>query len=92
VWPRASIAKGQVAKFAREVLTKPNVYVDCTASHMIPRASEPVPQLEYQMPTFNNESWMDNLIQAEHEVEAPSCPVFDTFALAQSQQHALQSI
>ncbi|ETI28235.1 hypothetical protein G647_00684 [Cladophialophora carrionii CBS 160.54] len=90
VWPRASIAKTQVAKFAREVLTKPNVYVDCTASHMIPRASEPVPQLEYQMP-FNNDSWMDNLIQADQEVEAPSCPVFDTFALAQN-QHSMQGI
>ena len=92
VWPRASIAKGQVAKFAREVLTKPNVYVDCSGPGMIPRASEPVPQLEYQqMPSFNNESWMDNLIQAEQEVEAPSCPVFDTFAMAQN-QHSLQGV
>jgi hypothetical protein len=91
VWPRAGIAKTQVAKFAREVLTKPNVYVDCTASHMIPRASEPVPQLDYQMPAFNNESWMDNLIQAEQEIEAPSCPVFDTFALAQN-QHSIQGV
>ncbi|KIW24221.1 uncharacterized protein PV07_09949 [Cladophialophora immunda] len=84
VWPRATIAKGQVAKFAREVLTKPNVYVDSTVPGMIPRVSEPVPQLEYQMP-FNNESWMDNLIQAEQDIEAPSCPVFDTFAMAQTQ-------
>lgn len=92
VWPRASIAKGQVAKFAREVLTKPNVYVDCTVPGMIPRASEPsVPQLEYQMP-FNNESWMDNLIQAEADVEAPSCPVFDTFAMAQNQGLQTQSL
>ncbi len=92
VWPRATVAKTQVAKFAREVLTKPNVYVDCTASHMIPRASEPVAQLEYpQMPAFDNGAWMDNLIQANHEVEAPSCPVFDTFALAQT-QHSLQGV
>jgi hypothetical protein len=34
---------------------------------------------------------MDNLIQAEQEIEAPSCPVFDTFALAQN-QHSIQGV
>jgi hypothetical protein len=85
VWPRAGVAKGQVAKFAREVLTKPNVYVDCSGTGMIPQASEPVAQLEYEMPAFNNQSWMENLIQADQPTEAPGCPVFDTFALAQNQ-------
>ncbi|ETN45593.1 uncharacterized protein HMPREF1541_09425 [Cyphellophora europaea CBS 101466] len=31
IWPRASIAKSQVASFAREVLTRPSVCVDSTA-------------------------------------------------------------
>lgn len=85
IWPRATIAKGQVAKFAREVLMKPNVYVDSTVPGMIPRVSDPTPQLEYDVP-FNNEAWMENLIQAEQDVvEAPSCPVFDAFAMSQSQ-------
>lgn len=81
VWPRAAIAKGQVAKFAREVLTKPNLYVDSTVPGMIPRVSEPMPQLEYDMP-FNNEVWMENLIQAEQEGAEQSCPVFEGFAMA----------
>ncbi|KAK5198833.1 hypothetical protein LTR99_007773 [Exophiala xenobiotica] len=87
IWPRASIAKGQVAKFAREVLTKPNVCVDSTGPGMIPRiAPEPMPQLQYDMPPFNNELWMENLIETEPNVgDGPGCAVFDNFTMPQLQ-------
>lgn len=84
IWPRAMIAKGQVAKFAREVLTKPNVCVDSTGPGMIPRiAQEPMPQLQYDMP-YDNEMWMENLIGAEQDVvvDGANCPVFDQFAMS----------
>jgi len=87
IWPRAMIAKGQVAKFAREVLTKPNVCVDSTGSGMIPRiVPDAMPQLQYEEP-FNNDLWMQNLIQSEQEVPVgntadASCPVFQNFAMS----------
>ncbi|KIX06284.1 uncharacterized protein Z518_04259 [Rhinocladiella mackenziei CBS 650.93] len=84
IWPRASIAKGQVAKFAREVLMKPNVCVDSTGPGMMPKIStEPMPQLEYEVP-FNNDVWMENLIQAEQDVDEPTvCGAFGDFVVPQ---------
>ena len=38
IWPRASVAKAQVAGFAREVLTRENVFVDCSGVEMVPGA------------------------------------------------------
>ena len=77
IWPRASIAKSQVAGFAREVLTKPNVSVDSTGVGMVPTvtassspeiadANLPLPQLEYGM-GYNENTWMDSIIQMDKE-------------------------
>jgi len=79
IWPRASIAKGQVARFARDVLLKPNVLVDSTGPEQMPRLTEPtnLSQIQYDAP-FNNDVWMDNLLQAEEEDDPAMCPVFNT--------------
>jgi len=87
IWPRATIAKGQVAKFAREVLMKPNVCVDSTGPGLMPRiTTDSMPQLEYEMP-YNNEVWMENLIQAEEGIdESVACTAFENaFAVPQPQ-------
>ena len=84
IWPRASIAKSQVAGFAREVLTKPNVSVDSTGVGMVPTVTAkssgsvspevgtaplPVPQLEYGM-GWNENTWMDSILEMDRgEVE-----------------------
>ncbi|KPI44646.1 uncharacterized protein AB675_8361 [Cyphellophora attinorum] len=38
IWPRAQVAKAQVAGFAREVLTRENVFVDSTGVSYVPGA------------------------------------------------------
>ena len=78
VWPRASIAKGQVARFAREILLKPNVCVDSTGPEQMPRITSVesnLPQISYDMP-FNNDVWMENLLQAEEEDDSLMQPAF----------------
>ncbi|KAI1610255.1 hypothetical protein EDD37DRAFT_603870 [Exophiala viscosa] len=83
IWPRALIAKGQVAKFAREVLAKPSVCTDGIMPSTIPRiVPEATPQLQYDMP-FNSDLWMDNLIEAEQTVDdcGGVCNVFDGFTM-----------
>lgn len=79
IWPRASIAKGQVARFAREILLKPNVCVDSTGPEQIPRITTETTfaQIEYDAP-YNNDAWMENLLQAEEENDPAMCPVFNT--------------
>lgn len=79
IWPRASIAKGQVARFAREILLKPNVCVDSTGPEQMPRITTETnyAQIEYDAP-FNNDLWMDNLLQAEEEDDPAICSAFDT--------------
>ena len=72
IWPRANIAKSQVASFAREVLTKPNVSVDSTGVGMVPAVqayettpeleAASLPQLEYGM-GFGESAWMDSMIE-----------------------------
>ena len=77
IWPRASIAKSQVAGFVREVLAKPNVTIDSTGLGMVPvetasnppeiaDANLPLPQLEYGM-GYNENAWMDSIIQMDRE-------------------------
>ncbi|KEF58489.1 uncharacterized protein A1O9_06415 [Exophiala aquamarina CBS 119918] len=87
IWPRASIAKGQVARFAREILLKPNVLVDSTGPEQMPRLVEPTnfAQIQHDAP-FNNDVWMENLLQAEEEDDPAMCPVFNT-AYAVSNVH-----
>lgn len=80
IWPRASIAKGQVARFAREILLKPDVCVDSTGPEQMPRITTETTnfaQIEYEAP-FNNDIWMDNLLQAEEENDPAMCPAFGT--------------
>ncbi|KIW15417.1 hypothetical protein PV08_05463 [Exophiala spinifera] len=89
IWPRANIAKGQVARFAREVLTKPNVCISSAGPDMIPRiTSDPIPQLQYDVP-FNGELWMESLIDSDANVgEGQACTVFDNFSMSQAQSTA----
>ncbi len=84
IWPRANIAKSQVAGFAREVLTKPSVSVDSTGVGMVPvvtassspdliAASIPLPQVEYGM-SYNENTWMDSIIQMDKdELDSNQC-------------------
>ncbi|KIV79238.1 hypothetical protein PV11_06807 [Exophiala sideris] len=86
IWPRAMIAKGQVAKFAREVLTKPSGCIDTTEPRTVPRiAPEPAAPaqlaVQYDMP-FNSDLWMDNLIEAEQTADdCGGCSVLDSFTM-----------
>ena len=76
IWPRASISKSQVAKFAREILTTPSVSVDSTGVGMVPLVTEEssmpeldmagMPQLDYGM-GFNETAWMDSIIHMYKE-------------------------
>ncbi|KIW44877.1 uncharacterized protein PV06_03316 [Exophiala oligosperma] len=93
VWPRANIAKSQVAKFARELLTKQNVCVDSTGPEMIPRiANDSMPQLQYDV-AFNGELWMENLIDSDANVgDGQSCNVLDNFAMSQTQSTTASSM
>ncbi|KAL2396630.1 C6 finger domain transcription factor iacK [Exophiala dermatitidis] len=89
IWPRANIAKGQVATFAREVLTKPNLCVSDTGPETIPRiTSDPIPQLQYDVP-FKGELWMESLIDSDaNAVGGQACTVFDNFPMSQAQNTA----
>ncbi|EXJ95289.1 hypothetical protein A1O1_00409 [Capronia coronata CBS 617.96] len=68
IWPRAMVTRNQVAKFAREVLTQPNVGGDPTStssSAMVQQFdSHPVAQLEYQFPS-SSDGWMEQLLQPD---------------------------
>lgn len=87
MWPRAKIAKGQVARFAREVLLKPNVCVDSTGPELMPRITSvesSLPQIEYDVP-FNSDVWMDNLLQAEDADQAMQSVFSNTYPLPNAQ-------
>jgi hypothetical protein len=67
VWPRAAIAKSQIAKFAREVITTPCLYYDSTGRDMVPQITtdaDSIPQIENLTP-FDNDTWMENMLQVE---------------------------
>lgn len=65
IWPRATIAKSQISRFAHDVLTKPTLFVDSTGLGPMPMVSmDPVRQIGCDA-AFDNDQWMENLIQAE---------------------------
>ena len=76
IWSRAAIAKSQIAAFAREVLTKPNVSVDSTGIGVIPSAKSssqlqdlelPGSQalLEYNMFMNSDDHWTEIMDQSD---------------------------
>ncbi|EXJ89393.1 hypothetical protein A1O3_02460 [Capronia epimyces CBS 606.96] len=85
-WPRAIVARGQVAKFAREVLTKPNIFVDSSSSAMVPQLeSDAGPQLAYQLP-FNNDVWVDHVLHPEQNADGQlACPSLGSLYVAPAQ-------
>ncbi|KIV85385.1 hypothetical protein PV11_01083 [Exophiala sideris] len=82
VWPRAAVAKSEIARFAHGVLTKPDVCVDSTGIELPRITCNPVPQQEYDLP-FNNETWMENLIQEEELLLDPTKAEALDFVMAQ---------
>ncbi|KAL2440951.1 hypothetical protein ABEF95_009647 [Exophiala dermatitidis] len=71
IWPRAIVARSQVAKFAREVLTAPTTCFDSTPpTALAPLESDGTAQLEYTQ-SFNNDSWIEQLLRAEPGMEDP---------------------
>lgn len=87
IWPRAMVARGQVAKFAREVLTKPNLSLDSTSSSdIVPQLdSEALPQLAYQLP-FNNDLWIEQLLQTAPDTDGQlACPTMGSMYMTPAQ-------
>ncbi|KIV89286.1 hypothetical protein PV10_08864 [Exophiala mesophila] len=64
-WPRATIARSQIARFAHDILTKPTLFVDSTGPGPMPMVSVEAVQPMGCDASFDNDQWMENLIQAE---------------------------
>ncbi|RVX70097.1 hypothetical protein B0A52_06269 [Exophiala mesophila] len=64
-WPRATIARSQIARFAHDILTKPTLFVDSTGPGPMPVVSVEAVQPMGCDASFDNDRWMENLIQAE---------------------------
>ena len=75
IWGRAAIAKSQIAAFAREVLTNPDVSVDSSGMGMpIAKAGTQVENidfttgegfLEYDLGVDADEQWMQNMVSRD---------------------------
>ena len=85
IWTRAEIAKSQVAAFAREVLTQPNVSVDSSgfglpvARSIIQPEVLDLPggqaQLEYTMSMSVEDQWLQSIMQQDVEESAAAINV-----------------